>query len=133
SFNGDLSGWVTSNVTNMRAMFQSAPNFNQSIGNWDITQVERMDGMLIEAGLSVSNYDATLTGWAAQSGLQRNVLLDAHELYFCAGENARQKLVDDFGWAINDAGKSSGCGTLSITPGDPGNFVTTWLVDADDT
>ena len=34
SFNGDISNWDVSNVTNMENMFLSADSFNGDISNW---------------------------------------------------------------------------------------------------
>jgi len=131
SFNGDLSGWVPSNVTNMVGMLQSATSFDQHLGDWNITSVERMDGMLIDAGLSPANYDATLIGWAAQDGLQRDVVLDAGEIGYCAGADARQQLMDDFSWTINDAGEADDCDGGGIGPADPDHFITVWNTEID--
>jgi surface protein len=44
SFNGDISRWDVSKVTNMGAMFQRAP-FNQDIGGWDVSNVTDMSVM----------------------------------------------------------------------------------------
>ena len=39
SFNGDISSWDTSNVTDMKGMFSGATAFNQDIGSWDTSNV----------------------------------------------------------------------------------------------
>ena len=41
-FNGDISNWDVSNVTNMRAMFARCVNFNQDISGWDVSKVKDM-------------------------------------------------------------------------------------------
>ena len=38
SFNGDISSWDVSNVTNMGQMF-SGSQFNGDISNWDVSNV----------------------------------------------------------------------------------------------
>ena len=42
SYNGDISKWDTSGVTNMQYMFYSATSFNQPIGSWDTSKVTSM-------------------------------------------------------------------------------------------
>ena len=41
-FNGDISGWNVSNVTNMEGMFCGCKSFNQDISNWDVSKVTNM-------------------------------------------------------------------------------------------
>ena len=40
NFNGAISTWDTSSVTNMRAMFYYATEFNGDLSNWDTSNVE---------------------------------------------------------------------------------------------
>ena len=62
SFNGDVSGWDTSNVTNMSAMFQSATSFNGDISGWDTSAVTTMSNMFYDASaFNAANRD--LSGW----------------------------------------------------------------------
>ena len=42
SFNGDLSSWDVSKVTDMSNMFQSATSFNQPLSSWDVSKVTDM-------------------------------------------------------------------------------------------
>jgi len=44
-FNGDISYWDVSNVTNMSFMFCRAKIFNQPLNNWDVSNVIDMSGM----------------------------------------------------------------------------------------
>lgn len=129
-FNRDLSGWDVSHVEGMEATFQGASSFNRDIGGWDVSQVNDMRNMLSNSGLSRENYDATLIGWAAQSGLQGAVLLGAQGLGYCAGADARQKLIDDFEWTIIDDGEAEDCGG-GIGPADPDHFITIWNTEID--
>lgn len=128
-FNQDISGWDVSNVTDFSNMFQGADNFNQDIGSWnmssatdfsqmfasagafdqdlgswDISQVTDMATMLQFAGLSIENYDATLTGWAAQT-VQNGVPLGANGLFYCEAASDRQSLIDTYGWTIINDGE----------------------------
>ena len=41
-YNGDISEWNTSNVTNMKEMFYEARKFNRPIGDWDVSKVTNM-------------------------------------------------------------------------------------------
>ena len=43
-FNGDISKWDVSNVTNMHCMFTDS-KFNGNISNWDVGKVERIEFM----------------------------------------------------------------------------------------
>ena len=40
NFNGDISKWDVSNVTNMRAMFSVCEAFDQNISDWDVYKVK---------------------------------------------------------------------------------------------
>ena len=48
-FNGDISNWDVSNVTDMSMMIYYAPTFNQNIGSWDVSKVTDMFGMFLYA------------------------------------------------------------------------------------
>lgn len=57
-FNGDLSGWDVSNVTDMDNMFLGARLFNQPL-SWDVSNVTDMDSMFAVA----QKFDQDLSGW----------------------------------------------------------------------
>ena len=101
SFNQDISNWNVSSVTTMSHMFNFATAFNQDIGNWDVSNVTDMSSMFRYAGLDRANYDATLIGWAAQN-VQSGVTLGAHNVKYCDGESARNDLVTNHLWTIED-------------------------------
>ena len=48
AFNQDISGWDTSQVTNMELMFYNV-HFNGDISGWDTSQVTDMVGMFHQA------------------------------------------------------------------------------------
>ncbi|MCP3878464.1 MAG: DUF285 domain-containing protein, partial [Sulfitobacter sp.] len=100
AFNQDISGWNTSSVNNMWSMFSGATAFNQDVSGWDISDVTTMESMLDNTNLSISNYDATLSGWAAQT-VQSGVTLGASGLQYSLSAAERQSLIDDDAWTIS--------------------------------
>lgn len=121
AFNADLSNWDVSNVTNMGSMFYNAAVFDQSLGSWNIENVTRMwdiigGGMLEGTALSTDHYDQTLIGWSVQQ-LQSDIVFWANGLTYCASEQARQSIIDTYGWSITGDSLSDDC-TTSIGEND---------------
>ncbi|MEM1339553.1 MAG: BspA family leucine-rich repeat surface protein [Bacteroidota bacterium] len=112
SFNQNISGWDVGNMDFMAGMFRGAAAFDQDLGNWNISGVQNMTDMFTDAGLSNENYDRILIGWSQLPALQQNVPFGAPQNQFCEAADARQSIIDSYGWNINDAGQS--CPTLSI-------------------
>ena len=134
AFNQDIGGWDASQVTTMGNMFRGASTFDQDIGSWKINNETNMGNMLSSSGLSIDNYDATLTGWAAQAVKSdiTGITLGASGLYYNASATDRSSLITDHGWTIEgdnlvrlqldlDADDSSAA-TVS-------DFETTWTED----
>jgi surface protein len=120
-FNQDIGGWNVSNVTDMYGMFQKASSFDQNLGDWDISGVvapplsSSMGDMFNDSGMGICNYDATLIGWV-QKTPQDGVIFGAGGLTYFAGQDARQSLIDDYGWTITgDALASEPCSLIPIT------------------
>ena len=44
-FNGDVSEWDVSNVTDMKVMFYKCKSFNQNISKWNVSNVTNMASM----------------------------------------------------------------------------------------
>lgn len=105
AFNQNIGNWDTSNVITMRRMFSGASSFNQNIGNWNTSNVTDMGSMFYGVTLSTENYDALLTGWAAQE-LQPDVTFSGGNSTYCAGESAREHMISSDGWTITDGGKN---------------------------
>ncbi|WP_111707128.1 BspA family leucine-rich repeat surface protein [Lutibacter citreus] len=105
SFNQDIGSWDVSSVTDMSFMFNNATSFNQNIGSWDVSSVLDMIDMLNNVTLSTLNYEQLLYGWFEQT-LQPNINFNGGNSVYCNGETTRQKIIDNFGWAITDGGKN---------------------------
>eukprot|EP00574_Skeletonema_japonicum_P007712 CAMPEP_0201724344 /NCGR_PEP_ID=MMETSP0593-20130828/8133_1 /ASSEMBLY_ACC=CAM_ASM_000672 /TAXON_ID=267983 /ORGANISM="Skeletonema japonicum, Strain CCMP2506" /LENGTH=108 /DNA_ID=CAMNT_0048215603 /DNA_START=60 /DNA_END=383 /DNA_ORIENTATION=- len=59
SFDGDISSWNTSAVTDMGWMFYEASSFNQEgLSSWDVSAVTEMTKMFSEATLLNQNFCA---------------------------------------------------------------------------
>ena len=101
TFNRDISSWNVSKVTTMNYMF---PNASGDISSWNVSKVTDMGGMFDNSGLSITNYDNLLTGWAALPSLQSSVRLGATGINYCTGTAGRNILINMHGWIITDAG-----------------------------
>ena len=106
SFDQDISNWDVSSVEYMNEMFSGATSFNQNISDWDVSSVESMDEMFKGVSLSIANYEALLVGWNNQL-LQPNVTFDGGSSYYCsaAAESARANMIASDNWTIADSGK----------------------------
>ena len=58
-FNGDVSGWDTSRVTNMSFMFGKCYNFNCNISRWDTSRVTNMSHMFSDC----SEFKCNISRW----------------------------------------------------------------------
>ncbi len=141
-FNGDITGWIVSEVTNLDGMFGAATSFNQDIGDWDVSNVTEMGGMFYQATsfnqdlrlwdisnvtsisnmflgaqLSVENYDALLEEWSNLT-LSNGLNFHGGTSFYCNATAARQKLIDDFGWTINDGGRNCTLSTPDVSKAD---------------
>lgn len=106
TFNQPLNNWNVSNVTNMAYMFTDAESFNQPLNNWDVSSVEDMESMLDGVTLSITNYDAILIAWAAQT-LQPNVIFGVGDNQYSAGAAATARGIlsgETNLWEIYDGG-----------------------------
>jgi hypothetical protein len=73
-----------------------------------VSSVSRMRNIFDDSNLSTENYDAILNTWSTLN-LQPSVELGAEGVNYCSGEQARQMIIDDFGWNIIDAGLAADC------------------------
>jgi len=93
----------------MRQTFRDASSFDQDISTWQIDSLNKASGMLNNSGLSTANYDALLQSWDTQAGNKgvTGVQLGAAGVTYTGGsaaETARDSLINDHGWTINDGG-----------------------------
>ena len=56
-FDGDISNWDVSKVKNMKSMF-SCSKFNSDISNWDVSKVTNMESMFYS-----SNFNSDISKW----------------------------------------------------------------------
>ncbi len=108
AFNQPLNNWNVSKVANMEAVFYDALAFNQSLASWDMGNVTNAGFMLLNSGLSVANYDATLISWAAQT-LQPNTGLGSQGLKYCAVAARNTLLAAPKNWTIAGDALSPTC------------------------
>lgn len=109
AFNQDIGNWNVSSAEGMFGMFEGATSFDQDLSGWNIGNVSEMSQMFLGAGLSNVNYDRTLSGWSELPNLQSNITFDAGNSQYCESEDARQFIIDAYGWTITDDGKVPLC------------------------
>jgi hypothetical protein len=88
-------------------MFKNAYNFNKDIRTWDVSNVLNMEGfMLGKSDENYSYYDEILGSWYTLP-LQSSVTADFGTLrYSTSAASARQSIIDNYSWTINDGGPS---------------------------
>ena len=58
-FNGNITGWNVSKVTDMSGMFYGATSFNQPIGDWDVSSVTDIHYMFCNA----TSFNQDISKW----------------------------------------------------------------------
>ena len=125
TFNQSVSNFNIEMVTNMSAMFGGCSAFNQSLASWgsQLNANVNLGGFLNECGMSVANYDATLTAFAAGSVTGRS--MRASNLKYCDAETARTLLTTPVasggkGWSISEDYKNCAIpAVITISPERP--------------
>jgi len=149
SFNQNINSWNLSSATNISSMFSGATSFNQSLNSWNVSSVlfmnntflnttsfnqnlaswapnlnasVNMTNMLNNCGMSIANYDATLTGWNTNGPDNRT--LGATGLYYCEAAADRANLTSTKGWTINGDNELGGTPAL-VTSGNTASLSST--------
>ena len=111
SFNGEISGWNVSSGQNFGSMLDKAYNFNQELSNWDLSSALNVNfspseftNFLDSTALSISNYEATLQGWASNPATPDSLALGSRALQYC-DESGRNILLEK-GWNISGDSKA---------------------------
>jgi surface protein len=105
AFNQNIGSWNVAAVTTMASMFRSALAFNQNIGSWNIAAVTTMSSMFNGVTLTTANYDAILTGWAAQAVKPSVSFHGGSSKYSCSAAASRAVLTGaPNNWIITDGG-----------------------------
>jgi surface protein len=71
-FNGDISAWDVSAVTNMVSMFQNATAFNQAIGAWNTSAVTNMSYMFRDAAA----FNQNIGSWNTSSVTDMSIMFN---------------------------------------------------------
>ena len=105
AFNGDISNFDTSSVTDMEKMLYACDEFNHDISGWDISNVTNMTNFMTSgAAWSTANYDLALNAWSLLT-VQANVSITVAATYTIAtSQAARDILTGTPNWTINDGG-----------------------------
>ncbi len=91
-------------ITSLNNAFSNAASFSCDISSWDISSVTNMDNLFLNTTLSTKNYDDLLLKWSNLS-LQSNVSFNGgNSSYSSISSTARQRIIDDYNWAITDKG-----------------------------
>ena len=77
NFNQTINNWNVSNVTNMQSMFHGASSFNQPINNWNVSNVTNMTNMFNGA----TSFNQDVSEWSFNPYISLNNFLSGVENY----------------------------------------------------
>ena len=77
AFNQDIGGWDVSNVERFRSMFRNADAFNQNIGDWDVSSVLN-DAQMSSMFRSADNFSQDLSMWCVSNAATKPAGFDAN-------------------------------------------------------
>ena len=117
-----IEGWDIGNVGDMNRMLYDCDQFNRNLEDWNIVNVNNFNGfMQVATGLSSENYDKLLNGWENTLnvaypngvGYPHNITINFDiSKYTTWSSDARQRLIDNFGWTILDGGITANAGLI---------------------
>jgi surface protein len=96
SFNQPIGSWDVSNVVDMSSMFQQSTSFNQPIGSWDVSNVNNFNNFMF--GKTFSDYSTTnlnliYNGWSSLPTLNYGLTINFGNIkYTLAGVAGKQIL-----------------------------------------
>ena len=95
AFNGDISEWDVSKVTNMFRMFRGATSFNGDISDWNVSKVISMSSMFWDA----TSFDQDISEWDVSK------VTDMTNMFY--GATVFSQNLDAWGQRINAAVKAN--------------------------
>ena len=114
-FNQSLDNWDVSSVIDMQYMFCNATSFDKDISAWNMSKVENMNNMFCSANtFSTPNYDKLLISLANQT-LKNEVELNVNAYYSIDAYSARETIIENYNWTINDLGLFIPTETVTVT------------------
>lgn len=104
-FDQAVGNWNTSSALSMIGTFFGAVSFDQDLSGWDYSNVLDMTYFLKNVTLSTANYDVLLISMESQA-VQNNVNFHGGDSKYSAGAaaTAKQALIDDHSWFMEDGG-----------------------------
>jgi surface protein len=95
SFDGDIANWDVSSVTDMSIIFYAATSFNGDLSNWDVSSVTNMHSMFMEA----TSFNCDLSNWDVSS------VTDMFKMFYFAKSFAQ--VLCGAAWFDSSANKDS--------------------------
>ena len=104
SFNQNLNNWDTRSFIDIGRMLKDAKSFDSDLSNWKIKNVIYLNELLVGTATSPEHYSKLLISWSNQEP-KRELIFNSNGLnYLPKAIEARNKLVANYAWEINDKG-----------------------------
>jgi len=104
-----INNWDLTSSTRIDQMFRDAGNFNQPIGNWNVSNITNFANFMTNKTFndySVANYDALLIGWASRPVISGRSINFGTIKYSAAASASRAILTSaPNSWTIVDGGQ----------------------------